>query len=42
MASEEKSMIIIGAGFAGLAAGIYGQMNGYKTQLKAAKKALKA
>ena len=33
MASEEKSMIIIGAGFAGLAAGIYGQMNGYKTRI---------
>jgi phytoene dehydrogenase-like protein len=29
----EKSMIIIGAGFAGLSAGIYGQMNGYQTQI---------
>lgn len=33
MASDEKSMIIIGAGFAGLAAGIYGRLNGYKTQI---------
>ncbi len=33
MASEEKSMIIIGAGFAGLAAGIYGRLNGYKTRI---------
>jgi len=30
---EDKSMIIIGAGFAGLSAGIYAQMNGYKTQI---------
>ncbi len=29
----EKSIIIIGAGIAGLAAGCYGQMNGYKTQI---------
>ncbi len=29
----EKSIIIIGAGIAGLSAGIYGQMNGYKTQI---------
>jgi phytoene dehydrogenase-like protein len=29
----EKSIIIIGAGMGGLAAGIYGQMNGYKTQI---------
>jgi phytoene dehydrogenase-like protein len=29
----EKSVIIIGAGIAGLTAGIYGQMNGYKTQI---------
>lgn len=28
-----KSVIIIGAGFAGLAAGIYAQMNGYKTHI---------
>jgi phytoene dehydrogenase-like protein len=33
MASDEKSMIIIGAGFAGLAAGIYGRLNGYTTQI---------
>jgi phytoene dehydrogenase-like protein len=31
--SNDKSIIIIGAGFAGLAAGIYAQMNGYKTQI---------
>jgi phytoene dehydrogenase-like protein len=30
---EEKSIIIIGAGIAGLSAGIYAQMNGYKTQI---------
>lgn len=30
---DDKSIIIIGAGFAGLAAGIYGQMNGYETQI---------
>jgi phytoene dehydrogenase-like protein len=30
---ENKSIIIIGAGFAGLSAGIYAQMNGYKTQI---------
>lgn len=29
----EKSIIIIGAGIAGLSAGCYGQMNGYRTQL---------
>jgi len=29
----EKSVIIIGAGIAGLSAGIYAQMNGYKTQI---------
>ena len=28
-----RSIIIIGAGFAGLAAGIYAQMNGYRTQI---------
>src|SRR5215212_7932597 len=28
-----KSIIIIGAGIAGLAAGCYGQMNGYRTQV---------
>jgi phytoene dehydrogenase-like protein len=28
-----KSVIIIGAGLAGLSAGCYGQMNGYKTQI---------
>jgi phytoene dehydrogenase-like protein len=31
--SNDNSIIIIGAGFAGLAAGIYAQMNGYKTQI---------
>ncbi len=30
---EDNSIIIIGAGFAGLAAGIYGQMNGYRTEI---------
>ncbi len=30
---EDKSILIIGAGFAGLSAGIYAQMNGYKTQI---------
>ena len=30
---EDNSVIIIGAGFAGLAVGIYAQMNGYRTQL---------
>lgn len=30
---EENSIIIIGAGFAGLSAGIYAQMNGYKTSI---------
>lgn len=30
---EDRSIIIIGAGFAGLAAGIYAQMNGYRTQI---------
>ena len=29
----DKSIIIIGAGIAGLAAGCYGQMNGYNTQI---------
>jgi phytoene dehydrogenase-like protein len=28
-----KSIIVIGAGIAGLSAGCYGQMNGYKTQI---------
>ncbi len=28
-----ESIIIIGAGIAGLAAGCYGQMNGYRTQI---------
>lgn len=31
--ANDKSIIIIGAGFAGLAAGIYAQMNGYDTQI---------
>ena len=30
---DDRSIIIIGAGFAGLAAGIYAQMNGYRTQI---------
>jgi phytoene dehydrogenase-like protein len=30
---KDDSIIIIGAGFAGLAAGIYARMNGYKTQI---------
>jgi len=30
---QDRSVIIIGAGFAGLSAGIYGQMNGYGTQV---------
>jgi len=29
----EKSVIIIGAGIAGLSAGCYGQMNGYRTSI---------
>jgi phytoene dehydrogenase-like protein len=29
----QKSIIIIGAGLAGLSAGCYGQMNGYRTQI---------
>ena len=33
MTSDEKTMIIIGGGFAGLAAGIYGRLNGYKTEI---------
>lgn len=33
MKSKEKSIIIIGAGFAGLSAGIYARMNGYKTMI---------
>jgi phytoene dehydrogenase-like protein len=30
---REKSILIIGAGVAGLCAGIYGQMNGYRTKI---------
>lgn len=30
---EDKSIIIIGAGIAGLSAGCYGQMNGYHTRI---------
>ncbi len=30
---KDKSIIIIGSGMGGLAAGIYGQLNGYKTQI---------
>jgi phytoene dehydrogenase-like protein len=33
MEKMEKSIIIIGAGIAGLSAGCYGQMNGYRTQI---------
>jgi phytoene dehydrogenase-like protein len=33
MISQGKSIIIIGAGASGLSAGIYGQMNGYKTKI---------
>ena len=29
----EKTIIIIGAGIAGLAAGSYAQMNGYRTRI---------
>lgn len=30
---NDKSVLIVGAGFAGLSAGIYAQMNGYKTEI---------
>ncbi len=33
VASEEKSMVIIGAGVAGLASGCYARMNGYQTHI---------
>lgn len=33
MNTNDKSIIIIGAGFAGLSAGIYALLNGYKTQI---------
>jgi phytoene dehydrogenase-like protein len=33
MSTDNKSIIIIGAGFAGLAAGIYARLNGYSTQI---------
>jgi len=33
MRTSGKSIIIIGGGFAGLAAGVYGRLNGYKTQI---------
>ncbi|MCX7920865.1 MAG: NAD(P)/FAD-dependent oxidoreductase [Clostridia bacterium] len=33
MSKKEKSVIIIGAGLAGLAAGCYSQMNGYNTKI---------
>ena len=33
MKQHDNSIIIIGAGFAGLAAGIYGRMNGYNTRI---------
>jgi phytoene dehydrogenase-like protein len=31
--TKDNTIIVIGAGFAGLAAGIYAQINGYKTQI---------
>jgi phytoene dehydrogenase-like protein len=31
--TSENSILIIGGGFAGMAAGIYGQMNGYQTRI---------
>lgn len=33
LCSIAKSIIIIGAGMGGMAAGIYGQMNGYRTRI---------
>lgn len=33
MEQKEKTVIIIGAGFAGLGTGVYAQMNGYKTRI---------
>ena len=33
MGTSDKSIIIIGGGFAGLSAGIYAQLNGYNTQI---------
>ena len=30
---KKESLIIIGGGFAGLAAGIYARLNGYKTRI---------
>lgn len=33
MSMNEKSVVIIGAGMGGLAAGIYGQLNGFKTEI---------
>ena len=33
MSDKEKSIIIIGAGFAGLGSGIFAQMNGYSTRI---------
>jgi len=30
---EDKSIVIIGAGIAGLSTGCYGQMNGYRTRI---------
>jgi heterodisulfide reductase subunit A-like polyferredoxin len=32
-AMSEKTVVIIGAGIAGLAAGCYGRMNGYRTRI---------
>lgn len=33
MAAKEKTIIIIGAGMGGLSAGVYGRLNGYRTQI---------
>ena len=33
MAENSKSILIIGAGLAGMSAGCYGRMNGYQTKI---------
>jgi len=33
MNTTEKSIVIVGAGVAGLSVGCYAQMNGYRTQI---------
>jgi len=33
MHSQDKMITIIGSGLSGISAGIYGQMNGYKTRI---------